>query len=274
MSSADTRPTEPLPEWAATPSEPPRRRRGAWPWIVGFAIVGVLAVGAWFAAEAIARQVVIGVVRDQVKTQLALPEDQPIDVGVAEPVLPQLIQGTLTEITISSEDVSLGGVEGDMSVVAQGVPVRGGGEIAAAEATLVLDEQQLRDLMAGVEDFPADSLGLAAPNITMTADLTLFGATLTVGAALTPSAADGDLVLTPASLQLGGADVSADELERRFGRIADGVLRDWDVCIAEYLPAGVSLTSVAVEGDALVAGFDVDGGIATDPALQENGTCA
>jgi len=81
-------------------------------------------------------------------------------------------------------------------------------------------------------------------------------------------------VLTPASLQVGGAEVSAEELQDRFGRIADGVLRDWDVCVAEYLPAGVTLTSVAVEGETLVAGFDIDGGIASDPALQENGTCA
>jgi hypothetical protein len=273
MSAADTQPTEPLPERTAA-SASPRRRRGSWPWFVGFAIVALLAVAAWFAAELIARQIVVGGVRDQVRTQLALPDDQPIDVVLVEPVLPQLIAGTLTELTISSQDVVLGSVEGDMSVVAQGVPVRGSGDIAGAEGTLVLDEQQLRTLMSGVEGFPADSLGLAAPDITATTDLTIFGATIAVGAALTPSAAEGDLVLTPASLQVGGAEVSAEELQDRFGRIADGVLRDWDVCVAEYLPAGVTLTSVAVEGETLVAGFDIDGGIASDPALQENGTCA
>lgn len=273
MAGADTRPTEPLPQWAAS-TPPQRRRRGAWPWFVGFAIVALLAVAAWFAAEAIARQVVIGVVRDQVRTQLALPDAQPIDVGLVEPVLPQLIGGTLTELTVSSEDVVLGSVEGDMSVVARGVPVRGSDDIAGAEGTLVLDEEQLRVLLSGVQGFPADSLGLAAPNITATTDLTIFGATVAVGAALTPSASGGDLVLSPASLQLGGAEVSADELQDRFGRIADGVLRDWDVCVAEYLPAGVTLTSVAVAGETLVAGFDIDGGIANDPALQESGTCA
>ena len=273
MNGADTRPTEPLPEWTAE-APPRRRRRGAWPWFVGFAIVALLAVAAWFAAEMIARQVVVGVVRDQVRTQLALPEDQQIDVVVTEPVLPQLIAGTLTELRISSQDVSLGSVQGDMSVVAHGVPVRGSDDIAGAEGTLVLDEDQLRALMSSVQDFPADTLGLEAPNITASTELTIFGASVEVGAALTPSASDGDLVLTPAALQLGGAEVSAAQLQDRFGRIADGVLRDWDVCVAEYLPAGVTLTSVSVEGATLVAGFDIDGGIASDPALQENGTCA
>jgi hypothetical protein len=252
-------------------------RRRVWPWIVGFAIVAVLAVIAWFAAEAIARQVVSGIVRDQVRTQLSLPADQQIDVGIAGTVVPQLIAGTLTELTVSSDDVTIGGeagqVTGDMSVVAHGVPVRGG-DIESADATLILDEQQLRDLMSNVADFPAESLGLAAPNVTMSVDLTLFGATIPVGAALTPSAAEGDLVLTPASLQIGGAEVSAAEVDDRFGRLAEGVLRDWDVCIAQYLPAGVTLTGVEVTGEEVVADFAVDGAIATDPALQENGTCA
>ena len=278
MSAADTRPTQPLPD-AGSPGGGRGTRRRAWPWVVGFGIVAVLAVAAWFAGEAIARQVVEGVVRDQVKTQLSLPADQQLDVAVTGTVLPQLIGGTLTELTITSDDVPLGaegpgpGVTGDVSVSAWGVPVRGG-EFDGAEGTLVLDEQQLRDLMSNVEGFPAETLGLAEPDITMSVDLTLFGATLPVDAALTPSTADGELVLTPASLQIGGAEVSAVDLRDRFGDVADDVLCEWDVCVAEHLPAGIALTAVAVEHETLVAGFDVDGGITSDPALQENGTCA
>lgn len=276
MARGDTQVTEPLPD--DLPTAPAPRRR-VWPWILGFAIVAALAVAAWFAAEAIARQVVTGFVQDQVRTQLSLPSDQQIDVAIEGAVLPQLISGTLTELTISSDDVTIGGdasdarVTGDMSVVARGVPVRGG-DISSADATLVLDEHQLRDLMSNVEGFPADSLALAAPNVTMSVDLALFGASIPVGAALTPSAAEGDLVLTPASLQLGGVEVTAGDVQDRFGRLADGVLRDWDVCIAQYLPAGVTLSGVEVDGAVLVADFSVDGAIATDPALQQNGTCA
>ena len=52
------------------------------------------------------------------------------------------------------------------------------------------------------------------------------------------------------------------------------MLRPWTVCIAQYIPAGVVLDSVAVDGDHLVADLDIDGAIVADPALQENGTCA
>ncbi|WP_203580466.1 LmeA family phospholipid-binding protein [Microbacterium hibisci] len=273
MAAGDTQPTEPLPDgMAAAPVQ--RRRRRAWPWIVAFAIVAVLAVVAWFAAEAIARQVVTSVVRDQVRTQLSLPADQPIDVGIAGAVIPQLIGGSLDELTIASDDVSFGGVTGDVTVTAEDVAVRGTGEMSGATATVSLDEAQLQTLLATVEDFPADSVALAAPNVTMSRDLELFGVAIPVGVALTPSAAAGDIVLTPVSLRLGDSEVTADALREQFGAVTDTVLRDWDVCVAQYLPAGVTLTGVAVQDDVLVADFDVDGAIATDPALQETGTCA
>ena len=156
----------------------------------------------------------------------------------------------------------------------RGFPIRGGLEADAATATLRLDEAQLRDLMSTVDGFPAESLGLAAPNVTIATELKLLGVGFPVGVALTPSAAEGDIVLTPAGLQLAGAEISAADLKDRFGRIADAVLRAWTVCIAQYIPAGVVLDSVAVDGDHLVADLDIDGAIIADPALQENGTCA
>ncbi|MDW4573232.1 DUF2993 domain-containing protein [Microbacterium sp. M3] len=274
MSTADAQPTLPLPDLEPA-GEPERPRRRAWPWILAFAIVAVLAVAAWFAAEAIARQVVTGVVRDQVRTQLALPADQPIDVDIPGVLIPQLIGGSIDELTIASDDVEFGGVTGDVTVTANDVAVRGTGEMSGATATVALDEQQLRTLLGSLEGFPVDTLALDAPDVTMTLDLQLFGMGIPVGVALTPSVAEGgSIVLTPASLQLGQSAVSADALRDQFGGVADTVLRDWDVCVAQYLPAGVTLTAVAVEGDQLVADFDVDGAIATDPALRENGTCA
>jgi hypothetical protein len=273
MAYGDTQATEPLPD-DMLPAPPPPRRRRAWPWIVAFAIVAVLAVAAWFAAEAIARQIVTGVVRDQVRTQLALPADQEIDVEIAGAVLPQLIGGSLDELTIASDDVTLGEVTGDVTVIAHDVAVRGSGEMSGATATVSLDQAQLQTLLATIDEFPADTVALDAPNVTMSLDLTLFGAAIPVGVALTPSAAEGEIVLTPASLQLGGSEVTADALRDQFGRLSDAVLQDWNVCVAQYLPAGVTLTGVEVDGTLLVADFDVDGAFATDLALQENGTCA
>lgn len=268
MSADDTRPTLPLPDWDH--AEAPRRR--VWPWLVAFGIVLVLAVVAWFAADAIARQIVTGVVRDQVRSQLALPESQPIDVEIAGFVIPQLIGGTLREVRVASDDVKVGQLVGDVRVTAHDVPVRGGG-MGGATATVTLDQEQLRGLVSTIEGFPADTVGIDAPLVTMSMQLRLFGIGVPVGVALTPTALEGDIVLTPASLQLAGAEVGADALREQFGPVADLVLRDWTVCIAQHVPAGVTLTDIAVDGEVLVAGFDVDGAIMTDPALRATGTC-
>lgn len=271
MSAADTQPTLPLPDGLAWSDPEPRRRR-AWPWLVAFGIVVVLAVVAWFAAEAIARDLVIKTVRTQISTNLALPADQQIDVEVPGAIIPQLLGGSLDEIRISSDDVAVGTFQGDIVVEATDVPIRGG-VIGAGEAVVRMDEEQLRLLMSSVESFPSESLGIAEPDVTASVELSVFGVAVPVGISLTPTAAEGDLVLTPASLQVAGADVTADELRRQFGVLSNAVLRDWPVCISQYLPAGLVLQDVQVDGDEVVARLSVEPTILSDPAMREKGTC-
>ena len=76
MTARDTQPTQPIPDQWVVAAESPRRRRRAWPWLVAFAIVVGLAVVAWFAGEAIAKDIVTKTIREQVVTQLSLPAVQ------------------------------------------------------------------------------------------------------------------------------------------------------------------------------------------------------
>jgi hypothetical protein len=272
MTTGDTQPTQPLPPY--TFAEPaPKRRRRAWPWIIALIVVAGLAVAAWFAGEWIARDVVTKTIREQVITQLSLPEDQQIDIVIQGAVLPQLIVGTLSDVTISSDDVELDAFAGDVTVHAQDIAIRGDAGTGSASAQVVIDEEQLRTLLGTVENFPIESLGLAAPDVTMSTELSLFGIALPVGVALTPSAVDGDIVLSPTLLQLAGSDISAASLKEQFGGLAETVLRDWTICVAQYIPAGATLTDIAVTGDEVVAELEIDPAIVNDPALQDVGVC-
>lgn len=275
MTTSDTQPTQPLAPYTQTPARTPRarRRRRRWPWIVALIVLAALAVAAWFVGEQIARDAVTTTIREQVITQLGLPAGQQVDVVVAGAVLPQLIRGTLDDVTISSDDVALEAFSGDVTVHAQDLAIRGDAGSGSATATVVLDEEQLRTLLSTVQNFPVESLGLVEPDLTVSTELSLFGITLPVGVALTPTAVEGDIVLTPVSLQLAGSDISAADLKTRFGGLAETVLRDWTICIARYIPSGATLTGIAVTGDQVVADLDIDPAIATDPALQEVGTC-
>lgn len=274
MSAGDTRPTQPLPEWAYTDEPAPKKSRAGWVWLVGILVVAALAVAAWFIGEAIARDVVTNTVRERFITELSLPTDQQVDVGVEGAVLPQLIGGTLNEITLASEDVTLGEITGDVTLDATGIAIRGDAAAESASGTIALDTAQLQTLLSNVDGFPVETVGLAAPDVTVSTEFSIFGAAVPLGIALTPSAADGDLILTPSALTLAGADIDASDLADRLGGLADGIVRDWNVCIAQYIPAGVTLTDVTVEGEQIIAAIDIDGAIVSQPELLENGTCS
>lgn len=254
------------------PDSAPRKRHPG-RWLAGIVVLLVLIVGGALVGEWLARDVTTKTIRGTVVTQLGLPKDQDVDVELQGSVLLQLITGSLDDVTVSSQDVALGPLTGDITLHATDVPVRGEGTASSGTATIGIDEAKLRALMGTVEGFPADTLGLAAPDVTMTYPLSLLGVQFPVGVALQPSAADAELVLTPSSFQLGDAKISADDLRDRFGKVAQSALGSWNVCIAQYIPAGMALTSAAVQGDRLVATFDVDGGIVSDPTLQAKGTC-
>jgi len=260
----------PILYWDDAP--PPRRKRRLWPWIVSLVLVIVLFGGAAFAGEWLARDLVERGVRGALASELGVPADQ-AEVQVEGFVIPQLISGRFDEVRIEAQDVSLQGFTGDVNVTARGVPLTADGPLDSAEASVALDQEQLRTLLAGVEGFPEESLGLSGTDVTITVDLNVFGVAIPVGVGLTPSAAGGALVLTPASFTVAGASADAEGLRNQFGAVADVVLQPWQVCIASSLPAGLTLTDVAVAEQEVVAHFDIASGILVDSTLQDPGVC-
>lgn len=254
-----------------TDATAPRRRTGRW--ITVLVVVVVLLAGALVAAEFLARSVVTSTVRSLVVKNVGLPDDQNVDVSVSGLVLPQLLGGRLDEVVVSSDDVTLGPLTGDVRVDLRGVPVSGDAAADGGVASVRLDQDQLRTLLAEVPDLPASTVTVAAPDVMVETSLSLFGIAIPVGVGVTPGAAAGDLTLTPSSFQVGGNAIDADTLRGQFGGIADTVVQTRSLCIADRLPAGLTLTSATVQGQDLVATFDVAGGILNDPALQSDGSC-
>lgn len=253
----------------ATAPAPRTSRR----WIAILVVVVVLVAGAAVAAEFIARSVIANTVRSLVVDKIGLPDDQNVDVQLSGVVLPQLLTGRLDDVTIASDDVTLGPITGDVRAEMRGVPVSGGAAASGGTASIRLDEQQLRTLLAQIPDFPSGTVTMAAPDLTFTNELSVFGVGIPVGVSVTPGAAEGDLTLTPAGFELGGNSIDADTLRAQFGGVADAVLRPQSLCFADRLPAALTLASATVQGQNLVASFDIDGGVLNDPSLQGDGSC-
>lgn len=252
-------------------AEPAPRKRGRGVLVLGaiLLVIAVLAV----VAELVARQVVPGLVRDAVVEQLQLPAAHPVDVEVDGILVPQLIAGTLADVRIASDDVSVGAFSGDVTAHGEGIPIRGDQAAAGGTAEVRMTTEQLRSLLSTIEGFPAETIELEAPNVTASTEVELLGATIPLALVLAPDAADGELVLSPVEGTVAQATVTAEQLRQQFGGLLEPLLQDRSVCVASSLPAALTLVSIEVVDDELVAGFDIDGRIIDDPAMQANGTC-
>lgn len=248
---------------------PPQRRRRRWPWVL--LILVILLALLVVAAEFIARSMLPGIVRSVVIEQLDLPADQQLDVEAEGLLLPQLIGGSLDELHLSTDSVTLQGVTGAADVTATGVPLRGG-DLGGASGTIRIDQTEFTTLLAGT-DLPVDSVEFEAPNATLGGSFTVFGAAVPITLTLTPGAAEGDLELTPVGLTIGGLDVDVDGVGSMLGSVGESLTQTQRVCIADQLPAGLTLTGLEIVGTEAVIDIDVDGEIATDPALLEKGVC-
>ena len=247
----------------------PRKRRRRWPWVL--LIVVVLLAALVVAAEFIARSILPGVVRSLVIEQLDLPADQQLDVEAEGILLPQLIGGRLDTLHLSTDAVTLEGITGAADVTATGIPLRGG-DLGGASGTIRIDQAEFTTLLAGT-DLPVESVVFDEPNATLGGSFTVFGAAVPITLTLTPGAAEGDLELTPVGLSIGGLDVDVDGVGSMLGSVGEGLTQPQRICIADQLPAGLTLTGLAITGSEAVIDIDVDGAIATDPALLENGVC-
>ena len=194
-------------QWAPTSAAEPRGRR--WPWIVALLVVVVLMAVAWIAGEQVARGLIERTIREQAITRLDLAADHEIDVDLPGSVLLPLLAGSISSVRVASDDIPLGDASGDIVVEAKDVPVFGDGDWSGAYATVTLDEPQLQRLLSSIDGFPAATVEIDAPDLAATFEIDALLARVPVGVALTPRAQGGDLVFTPTTFRVAGAEVSA-----------------------------------------------------------------
>ncbi|MGY1551077.1 DUF2993 domain-containing protein [Microbacterium sp. A588] len=245
-------------------------RRGRWPWVL-LIVVAILAV-LIVVAEFVARSILPGIVRGIVIEQLELPADQELDVDASGILLPQLIGGRLDELHLQTDAVTIGGVTGAAAVTAVGVPLHGG-DLDGAAGTVRIDQDEFVAL-AAASDLPIDEIAFAAPNVTATSSFTVIGVPVPVALTVEPGADAGELLLTPVELRVAGVTLNAAEIAERFGDAAAGLTQPHRICIADQLPAGITVTGLTIQHSTAVIDVDVDGAIITDAALQHNGVCS
>jgi len=258
-----------------TPSELAPRRRRVWPWVL--AGVGVLLVGAGFAADALARGLAERAIAEQVASALDVPRGTEVQASIGGgPVLVQALTGRLDRVDVEVPRLVLGPLTGRRDIVAEGVPLDMNGPTRELKVRYSAPEDALAALVPEIPGVAIDDVGIDGPEVVVTGSISVLGTPLALGVGLTPSAVDGDLALDPTSIRIGDQTFTADEARQPslFRGLVDALLQQRRVCIADALPAALTLTELSVEGTHLVATFDGSGVALGGESFQQKGVCA
>lgn len=252
----------------------PRRKRRVWPWVLGAFLVVV--AGALVAVDVLARGFAEDLIASQAADVLDVPADTQIDVRIGGgSVLLQAISGGLEHVEVRVGDYPVGPLVGDLTLTAEGVPFDLQQPTRSITVRLDVPESSLAAISGSLSGVPIESVTLESPEVVAHGSLSLFGMTLPLGLGLTPGAVDGALAFTPTSARIGDSTIEAAALasDPVWGALAGSVLQQQTVCIADQLPAALTMTTVVVEGDVLRIEFDGSGQALDGGGFTTRGTC-
>jgi len=253
----------------------PKRRRRLLGWLIAGGVLVVLLVVGFVVAENVVRAQNAARLHDEIVTAFGLDADHPtrIDFGPGSLLL-QAVSGKVDEVDIAVDDVPFGDITADVAFSARGVALDAANAADSVSATATLDETDvgsLRDYLSGIR---LDSITLGDGTIDVSTTVDALFLSVPVSASITPSAAGGDLVFTPTSVTVNGAVVSIDDLRSGpLGGIASRFLGSQSFCVAQYLPAAISLDDVTVADDAVVLSFEGEKVRLGGSDLSAKGSC-
>jgi len=236
----------------------------------------VLVVGAVVAIDVLARGWAEDLIAAQVTEVMEVPEGSSVEVELGGgSVLLQAISGQLDHVDVSISDYPVGPLTGDLHLTARGVPFDLEQPTRDIAVRYDVPEAALSEISGSLSGVPIDSVTLEAPEIVAGGTLSLFGMTLPLGLGLTPAAVDGALGFTPTSVRIGDTTVDAAALadDPVWGGLAGTVLQQQTVCIADRLPAALTMTTVVVEGEVLRIEFDGSGNALAGDGFTTRGSC-
>jgi len=237
-------------------------------------LVGVVVLAG--AAELALRLIVPGIFASQVREQLHLSEDHPVEVSLGGVQILSALRGGVGDVTLEVPDAPImDGVNLDAEASADFVPFAvQDGEIRGGSAKLTVRPEQLGGLIAVVSQGLVDSGTVRGGEITLGRAVTFFGQNVPITATIGLSIEGGDIRIEPRGASAAGFDLSADEILAATGTLLEPILQPQTVCLRDRIPAGIVLTDITLSstGSASLSA-SLSPGILSDPAQLEPGSC-
>jgi hypothetical protein len=250
---------------ASTSPAPERRRRHRWVWwLVGIVLLlAVLVVVADIALRAYAQ----GQAESEIEEQLPENVEGDVDVSIGGfSFLAQVISGELGEVTLDAPALTVQGVPIAAHVVANGVPTDLTKPVGDIRADVSLDQ----DAVDSVITLPGDAqLALGDGDVSYEGSVELFGVPIGYRVTGTVTASGTDVVIQPQGAELTQGDSVLD-----LGDALQGVASDpITVCVAKYLPQGVTVQSFDVTTGGATAVLQASDFVVDEQSLRTLGTC-
>lgn len=257
-------------------------------WVVAFACVlswALLIVGA-IIMEGLGRDRVSLFVADRVQSMLSLEPEHPINVDIGgAPLVFQLVNQRLDAVRVTTQDVALGELVGDVRLTATGVPFDTTQPFERVEAQVRVDEELVSRIASSVTNATITSVELVEPEVKLGTTVTIpglevFGIVITpeftfdVGIGMEPFVAEGSIGFMPTSFEVNGNVLSAEAFADAYRNAAQSLLQVGAICVADQLPAVLQLETVAVEGNELLIGLGADDAVFSNESLATKGECA
>ena len=256
---------------AAAPA--PRRRRGARV-LVSLLVILVVLVVAFFAVDAWARQQVADYVAEKVRSVLSLDSDKPVAVEIGgTSVIAQVVTGSLEQVDVGVENVTIGDLTGGVTLRATGVPVDASRPVDRVQIELRVEEDGIQSIARTLSASTIDSVQLVDGEIRFASELSVFGVPFSVGVGVEPFAAGGEIGFTPTTVELGGTTSSAESLIETVRRPAEELLQPRSLCVAGWLPASLAVDEVQVREKTLVVTIGASKALFDEASLSTLGTC-
>lgn len=265
---SDEQPTIPLDDATVVPDE--RRglgRGGKIGIVVASVVVGLAAVA--IVADVVARGIAEDRVAEEVRQNLPAQVSGDVDVTIGGfSVIAQYLSGTMDEVVLSAPDLEVDGAPIDVQVALSQVPVDLETPVGHLAATLSADEAALNRLI----DVPGATgeVTLGDGTVGYEGSVEVLGFPVGYQVTATPTAAGDRILLEPVGVEVGagGGSIDVSGLVQRL--LGDDPV---PVCVAEHLPAGIEVGSVAVAPGAVRIDLEGDDVLLSGDAMSTTGSC-
>ena len=262
--------TDASPTYADADQPRERRRlgRAARIWIVVGVVLAVL-IALVVVADIVARGITEQRVAEDIEANLPDGVEGDVDVTIGGfSIIAQYLSGTMQHVELDAPELTVEGAPIAVSVVAEGMPVDLASPVDQLTATITADADSVNQLIkvAGVPS----GLTLGDGTVGYEGQVRIFGLPITYEVTATPVAAGDSVLLEPEGVEVGAVGASID-----VSGIVDRLLGGdpLEVCIADRLPEGVQLDSIAVTPGAAAVRLQADGLVLDAASLAQTGTC-